>query len=310
MEYSLELLSDDDFERLVNQLCQKLLGTGTVSFTKGRDGGRDGRFEGTANKYPSEKESWTGKFIIQAKHTTNLMASCSDNDFFDNKSSIIKKEIDKIKKLKENNEIDYYLLFTNRNESAKRENVKQFIIEQTNIINADVIGNQTIESWLKQHKDIVRLFGLDKYSAPFDFYADDIKEVILFFSANINIKNAFPKDDIINISKEEKNRLNNLCQIYYDNTIRKQSLKYFKQIDDFLENPINENYAFIYDNFAAELNNKILIQRSDFESFEQILGYIYDKIFDSHKTALSKHGRLIWIVLHHLYFNCHIGRTE
>jgi hypothetical protein len=44
MDYKLENLSEDDFEKLVNILCQDILGMGTVSFTKGRDGGRDGRF--------------------------------------------------------------------------------------------------------------------------------------------------------------------------------------------------------------------------------------------------------------------------
>ncbi len=120
MDYRLENLSEDDFEKLVNILCQKKLGTGTVSFSKGKDGGRDGRFKGTANSYPSDKDLWNGKFIIQAKHTTDYQASCSDNTFFGNKTSLINGEIDKIKKLKSNGEIDNYLLFTNRKETENR----------------------------------------------------------------------------------------------------------------------------------------------------------------------------------------------
>ena len=93
MDYRLELLSDSTFENLVNRVCQEILGTGVISFSSGKDGGRDGKFTGTANKFPSEKSSWKGKFIIQAKHTENPIASCSDNDF----NTIIDKEIKKIK---------------------------------------------------------------------------------------------------------------------------------------------------------------------------------------------------------------------
>ncbi len=121
MDYRLENLSEDDFEKLVNVLCEELFGMGTVSFSKGRDGGRDGRFTGTANKYPSESSKWSGKFIIQAKHTTDYQGSCSDNPFYGNQTSLINAEIKKIKVLKANNEIDNYLLFTNRKETDSRE---------------------------------------------------------------------------------------------------------------------------------------------------------------------------------------------
>jgi len=311
MDYRLETLSEDDFERLVNMLCQKILGTGTVSFTKGRDSGRDGRFEGKANNFPSNIKHWEGKFIIQTKHTSNPIASCSDNDFWENKSSIINGEIEKIKKLKLNDEIDYYLLFTNRKETGKRENIRNFIVKETKIFGADIIGSNTIETYLKQHKDIVKLFGLDKYSLPFDFYEDDIKNIIIFFSKNININvQSITKNGLVHITKEEKNRLNNLSQIYYDNQIRKKSLEYLSQIDDFLNNPINQEYTIMYLNFADELSNKILIKREEFEKFEEIFAYIYDRIFEKHKLELLKDSRLIWIFLHHLYFNCHIGVTE
>ena len=42
MDYRLELLSEDNFENLINRICQEVLGTGVISFSKGKDGGRDG----------------------------------------------------------------------------------------------------------------------------------------------------------------------------------------------------------------------------------------------------------------------------
>src|SRR5690349_12565458 len=115
MDYRLELLNSSVFENLVNTICQKLLGMGVISFAPGKDGGRDGKFNGVAQKYPSEADRWNGKFIIQSKHTLNPIASCSQKDF---ETEIIDQEIPKLIKLKSNDEIDHYLLFTNRKYSG------------------------------------------------------------------------------------------------------------------------------------------------------------------------------------------------
>ena len=111
MRYPLYNMNCDDFENLTVLICNHILGTSTIPFAKGKDGGKDGKFEGTANCIPSETKPWTGKIIIQAKHTIKIDASCSDSDF----NSILNKEvIPSIKQLAATNEINYYLLFTNR----------------------------------------------------------------------------------------------------------------------------------------------------------------------------------------------------
>ena len=81
MDYRLELLDDKKFEDLSNTICQRTLGIGVIEFSEGKDGGRDVKFTGTAKAFPSDAESWKGKFIIQAKFTSNSQASCSDNEF-------------------------------------------------------------------------------------------------------------------------------------------------------------------------------------------------------------------------------------
>ena len=116
MDYRLELSDDNKFEDLVNTICQKILGTGVISFSPGKDGGRDGKFTGTAQNYPDNVKPWSGKFIIQAKHTSNPIASCSDSDF----EKIVKEEIIKIKKLKDSGDIDCYMLFTNRKYTGEK----------------------------------------------------------------------------------------------------------------------------------------------------------------------------------------------
>ena len=108
-DYRLYELSDEGFENLVGYICSRELGTGTITFAKGRDGGRDGRFEGVAQNYPSRSSPWQGKFIVQAKHTTNPIASYADNDFEKNRTSVIAQEIPRMRALKRAGEVDNYL---------------------------------------------------------------------------------------------------------------------------------------------------------------------------------------------------------
>ena len=89
MRYPLYNLDDKEFEQLVALICEHILGIGTIVFADGKDGGRDAKFTGKANKYPSEREPWSGKFIIQAKHTSKPVASCSDSNF----QTILKKKV-------------------------------------------------------------------------------------------------------------------------------------------------------------------------------------------------------------------------
>ena len=81
MGYSFEDLDDSQFERLVVQCARKLFGAGVVSFCAGVDGGRDARFTGTADRYPSAAGPWTGKTIIQAKHTNATNVHFGDPGF-------------------------------------------------------------------------------------------------------------------------------------------------------------------------------------------------------------------------------------
>lgn len=314
MDYRLENLSEDDFERMIDMLCQKVLGIGTVSFSKGKDGGRDGRFHGVANKYPSESSPWKGKFIIQAKHTSKYDESCSDNTFFGNQTSIIMKEISNIKSLLENGELDNYLLFTNRKETEKREEAINHIRKEVGITNVDIIGKETLHSWLAQHDDVARLYKIGSYALPLIITDFEIKEVIVAFGETIGsvrtIESITNENLLSLISKDQKNSINGLSLSYYTYEIRQKSLIYFSSIDDFLSRPENESLAIIYDNFAYELSNKIEVKRSTFDRFEEIFPYLYDLIFEKNQLTLSKDKRLIWIFLHHMYFNCHIGRKE
>lgn len=71
----LHSLDTNSFEHLVNSLAIRVLGAGHTGFGPGRDGGRDGYFQGAAN-YPSKAEKWSGVWYIQSKfHAPHLSSN-------------------------------------------------------------------------------------------------------------------------------------------------------------------------------------------------------------------------------------------
>ncbi|PVD49613.1 hypothetical protein DC498_24075 [Terrimonas sp.] len=139
-----ENLSDEEFEELVIRVAKEILGIGCKTFSIGKDGAKDSWFTGTAEKFPSQSAPWSGTFNLQAKHTKTLNASCSDNDFSVNKTSILVKEIVRLNEIKADTPFDCYLLFTNRKLPG---GVHPIIIEQLQtglgIQNVEIIGRNS-----------------------------------------------------------------------------------------------------------------------------------------------------------------------
>lgn len=312
MDYRLENINDDVFEKLINSICQKILGTGVITFSQGKDGGRDGRFIGTAQNYTSSVKNWSGKFIIQAKHTSNPIASCSDKEF----EKILDGEIEKIKKLKANNEIDNYMLFTNRKYSGIiGERLNEKILSETGIENSVIIGKEVInDQFLNSNKDIVRQYSLDINHIPFNFSDDEIKEIILAFkkqlpSIKADIKEEVDKlkYDYSHIDKDEKNKKNKLSDEYFHDSVKSVSLMDFDKIERFLNNPINEDLKDSYFDTAHELNQIISLKRDNFDAFEELFVYIYQLICDG-SMVLKGGKRHVTTFLHYMYVECLIGK--
>ena len=262
MDYRLENLHDSEFEKLVNTICQKILGFGIISFAAGADGGRDGKFTGVAQSYPTTNSPWSGKFIIQAKHTSKVDASCSDNEF----EKIVEKEIVKLVKLKKDGEIDNYMLFTNRKYTGVvGVRLAKKIVDETGIENAVIIGKESInDTYLNPNKEIVRQYDLNKSHISFSFSNAEIKEVLIKFrqqiltsKSDIKIKSNNLKYDYSHISKTDKNKKNKLSQEYFDNNILGSSLQHFDKIGSFLSDPINTELKEYYFDTVNELNEII-----------------------------------------------------
>ncbi len=304
MKYPLENLTDTEFENLVALICSEILGTGTVVFSVGKDGGKDARFNGKANNFPSKSEPWKGKIIIQAKHTQRPDASCSDSDF----QSILKKSvIPAINKLKGNNEIDYYLLFTNRKLSGVQDAKIEDIFEDKTDIENRLIGLETIELWITQYPNIAKTLNLNKLLLPLSFDENDLRIIVNSFNKLDKIKGDLSKIPE-NRDIENKNKLNALSKEYFDNVIKK-NLIYFEQIREFLKDSINKEYLDKYENTIDDINAKIVVHRTDFEKFEMVLEFLYDFIVENN-TELKNKRRLVRLFLHYMYYNCDIGINE
>ena len=303
MKYPLENLTDTEFENLVALICSEILGTGTVVFSDGQDGGRDAEFNGMANNFPSKSKPWSGKIIIQAKHTQRNNASCSESDF----QSILKTSvIPSIQKLKERNKIDFYLLFTNRKLSGVQHPKIEDIFDGKTEIENRVIGLETIELWLKQYPTIAKTLNLNKLLLPLSFDENDLKEIINSFSKIDKKKGNLP--EIPERDIEKKNQLNNLSKEYFNNVIKK-NLIYLDQIREFLMDPINSEYLNKYENTIDDINEEIIVHRDDFDKFDMIFNYLYKFIIDNN-PELSNNRNLVRLFLHYMYYNCDIGINE
>lgn len=308
MNYPLYQLDDRTFELLVASICEQILGTGTINFSEGKDGGRDAKFNGRANKFPSETKPWEGKFVIQAKHTIRPFASCSDSDF----QRILKDEVtNKLIPLKKNKMVDYYLLFTNRRLSGIQDaKIENYLNENIGVENA-IIGDEKIQLWLNQNPKIAKQHGLNKLLLPFQFYEEDLRDIIIAFSQAEIQSDKIEKirDKISRIEIEEKNKLNNLSKEYF-NSVFKKSYSEFNRIEAFLEDPKNEIYKNYYANTVADLQEKIMVNRNDYFTFEEILQYLFEYIFQHNQEKLKDKRNLIRIFLHYMYHNCDIGIEE
>jgi hypothetical protein len=307
-DYRLHELSTQEFQALVVHICQKVLGIGTINFSEGPDGGRDGKFEGTSNQYPSAASPWAGKFIIQAKRKNNPNASCSDADF---KTQILDKEIPKIKKLKQDGEIDNYLIFTNRKLTAGAEQKhKNYLKKKTGLTNIAILGVEVITTWLDASPAIVKACNLKRFKDPLRIHSDDIKDVIVaFYNDREQVATEFDsKYSFDYVSLEKKNELNKLSEEYFK-YIKENSESFFNAITAFLKKPINKKYADYYYNTIDELKGKIITRKNEFAKFEEIFEHLYDTILDKH-PELRESRTLINVFLHYMYCNCDIGEKK
>ncbi|MFI3261931.1 MAG: ABC-three component system protein [Rikenellaceae bacterium] len=305
-KFPLHYLSEDDFENLTTLICNKILGVATIPFAKGKDKGKDARFTGMANCFPSESKPWNGKIIIQAKHTSKENASCSDSDF---QSTLKNTEIVKVKTLKKGGELDYYMLFTNRKLTGIKDSCLKELFDKDEI-EYEIIADEKIQQLLQSYPDIIKAAKLNDLLRPLEFDESDLKEIIIAIHEAIhnkkivNVITDFSKIDI-----EKKNKLNNLSKTYFEDSVKK-NFENFGRIETFLSSPINVELREQYDDSTNELNAKIALIRGEYAEFGHLLEDLYDYIINNNSNDLKGKKRLVRTLLHYMYWRCDIGKKE
>lgn len=311
-QYPYENLTDEEFENLVIRIGKEVLGIGCKTFSVGKDGAKDSWFTGKAEYFPSKIAPWTGTFNLQAKHTKVQNASCSDNDFSVNQSSVLSKEIARLKEVMKTAPFDNYIIFTNRKlPGGSHPTIVKMLQVGLGIQNVEIIGREDIDSYLTDYPHIADKFGLYKFQAPLRFYEKELRDVIIVFSEQSKAISTEAKSYITSftvIDKEKKNELNNLSKDYFE-FLKNHSLQYFEEIEKFLRDPKNEPYMKMYSNTVSDLQDSITVERNRFNEFEHIIKHLIDYTVGNNEDKLKDLRKIVRVFIHFMYFNCDIGKT-
>ena len=314
MKYAYEDLSPEQFESLTVFLCQHLLGAGVQGFAKGPDGGRDAKFVGTAEIFPSRRAPWTGTVIIQAKHTNGYNKTFSDPEFFSasGKNNVIAQEIPRICKLRTEKNLDYYMLFANRRLGGNTENKICVSISKQCEVPRDSIylcGVEQLETWLKRFPDVPALAKIDPIDAPLIVSPDELAEVVQGLAEHkALVRAAFANPPTPRVAYAEKNRLNNMSGPYAQQQLRRY-LKETGQIQDFLSMPENQSLLGLYETVIDEIQLKITAKRKNYQTFDEVMEYLANLLFNR-DNILSRNKKLTRAILFYMYWMCDIGETE
>lgn len=308
MGYAFEDLEDAQFERLVVQCMRKLFGAGVQGFAPGKDGGRDARFEGTAAHFPSEAAPWTGITIGQAKHTAAVNAHYNETSFSgDGKSSVLSKEIERLKKLKAAGELDNYILFSNRRlGGVVGPALQKRIATDVGLPTASVhlVGVERLNELLVEHPDVLELARIDPVDSPLLPSSEDLSEVVLAIADELEpaADTLGPAERVAYDTKNEANRMSP----EFAAELSKRYLGYTRRIDDFFAAPENEPILRRYEATVEDFQLKIIAKRQDYQSFDDVFNYLVE-ILVKRDPALAGRAKLVRIMLFYMYWSCDIG---
>lgn len=315
MTFAYEDMSSEQFEDVVLALCHDLLGAAVQGFARGPDGGRDAKFVGTAQEFPSRVAPWVGTVIVQAKHTNGLNKRFTDSDFYsktakNRESTILSAEMPRIKRLVDVREIDHYMLFSNRRLSGDGEaKIRNIIATECGLQEASInlAGIEQIERWFKAYPRAFNRIAVNPLDSPLVVGPEELADVVEALAQRL------PHIDLDvepgnRVAYASKNRRNNMSE-GYAKTLRRMYLRESQQVQAFLADPINKHVLSWYNSAAEEFQLKIIAKRRDFDSFDAVMNHLWDLLFQR-DALLRANKRLTRVVVFYMYWNCDIGDYE
>lgn len=310
MAYPFEDLDDSQFERLVVQCMRKLFGPGVQAFSTGPDGGRDAVFNGTAESFPSKASPWTGATVFQAKHTLGTNRHFSDKDFGGTAaSSVISKELPRIKKLVEAGELTNYFLASNRRLGGVVGPQISARIAQECSISLDQIhlaGTERLSDLIDQYPEVLTLAKIDPVDGPLLVSSQDLAELILAIADELGPPQALAQP-VDRIPYEEKNEINSMTPAFADE-LERRYLGRTKQIETFLADPANSEYLERYEAVVEDFQLKIIAKRKDHQTFDEVFNHLVETLV-KRDGVLAREPTLVRAVLFFMYWHCDIGAS-
>jgi len=279
-------------------------------FAAGPDGGRDAKFVGTAQRFPSTASPLTGKIIVQAKHTSNPIGKFSDSDFSgDSASSCLNEEYPRVRNRVTAGELDHYLLFSNRRLAAQtNELVCQTIKDACGVESVHLFGVEALDRILKRLPWAAQELERFQHDLPLRASPDELAEVILAItrqdalldwtktkSATVEERVRFKKKNIVNGLTED-----------YAAVITRNYLRDFDIVKCFLEHPANYDANARYRDAAGDFAAKLISYRDDFRSYDRLLNFLLTKLIER-DGDLRANKRLTRTVFYYMYWSCDIG---
>jgi ABC-3C protein len=308
-------LSEDQFEQIVVALGQRLFGAGLIGFAKGKDGGKDAKFHGTAQSYPSTASPWTQCTIIQAKHTNGINASFSDKSFFNpekDKGSLIVDELVRVKNMVESGELQNYLVISNRKLTGITEGKLKNYFHQATGIELEQLGfagSDQLDQWFSLYPDAKEVLNFRPLDRPLIVSPDDLAITIEAFNDVLGEINVSDTQDLPSARTpfSEKNVLNNMSEDFAK-ILRQRYLSLTKQIDVFLEDPKNTDFQATYHEAAEEFSLKISEFQGEEDTFDSVFNYLIDLLI-GRSPMLKSNTRLTRAMLFYMYWKCDIGKN-
>lgn len=303
-------LSDLQFEELVIEFCVELLGNSVQGFSVGKDGGRDARFVGK----PKLIESWNGTIVIQAKHTSGINKSYAESDFSgESEGSILGEEIPRIAALIKSDELDYYILFSNRRLTGVTDEAIRKRISASTGLNKDhirIFDESELDRLGKRFPSAIDRADLNPGKGPADIDPQDLAEVITTLAQYKNeldelMEGKEPPPEQ-RITPEEKNKRKGLSDSYFKRHMRPRMVD-FPAIRSFLAHPDHQPFVNLYEETAAELEAKLDAWEDDEVQYERLLESLVERLF-VRDFDLRKHKRLTRSVISYMYCNCDIAK--
>jgi len=310
MRYAYHDLHPDQFEAVVVEICHELLGPGVQEFATGPDGGRDAKFVGTAQTFPSTASPITGRVIVQAKHTSNPIGKFSDSDFSGGgASSTLVEEYPRIRALVAAGQLDHYLLFSNRRLGAQaNEDVCDLVRTTCGVSSVHLVGVEAIDRYLKRMPGAARLLDGFQYELPLRASPDDLAEVIVAIARDTgSVDWTLAKSPTVEerLRFKEKNTFNGLSDEYAA-IISKNYMRDFDLVRQFLEDPANYQANAYYRESAAEFSARMAAHRDAFAVYDRLLDHLLEGLIER-DGDLKAHKRITRTVFYYMYWACDIG---